>query len=214
MLDNILKSIRKRKLIIFYLIGIITFSILLFTETFICNTSNQNNRNTSIRLSLFNWEIDDQGSVNYVVDGDTFDVTNIGRIRLADINTPDRGETGFQEAREYVLSLILNHEVYLDIDDIYERDIYDRIVAVCYIRYNSSYLLNVNKILLETDYAEIMNYNNEFNPFEWDLYVYYTGNLIDDLLSIPSYELYVLFIIISFYVVYFSLYKNSELHTA
>ena len=35
-----------------------------------------------------------------VVDGDTFDGFPCGRVRLADINTPERGEVGYSEAKE------------------------------------------------------------------------------------------------------------------
>ena len=39
-------------------------------------------------------EVDAEGYVTYVVDGDTFDVNTVGRIRLADIDCPDQGEPG------------------------------------------------------------------------------------------------------------------------
>jgi endonuclease YncB( thermonuclease family) len=38
--------------------------------------------------------------VRYVVDGDTFFVEDLGKIRLLNIDTPERGETGFYEAKE------------------------------------------------------------------------------------------------------------------
>ncbi len=38
------------------------------------------------------WEIDSTGTAYYIVDGDTLDVTSVGRIRLADIDTPESGE--------------------------------------------------------------------------------------------------------------------------
>ena len=87
-------------------------------------------------------------------------MVGIGRIRLADIDSPDRGEVGYQEARNYILSLVLDQEVFLDIDDIYETDIYDRFIAVTYVCYNSTHLLNINKVLLEKNYANLMNYPN------------------------------------------------------
>jgi len=39
-----------------------------------------------------NLEIDAQGNVYYIVDGDTFDMSSVGRVRLADIDCPDQGE--------------------------------------------------------------------------------------------------------------------------
>lgn len=120
-----------------------------------------------------NWEIDAQGTVTYIVDGDTYDMNSVGRVRLADIDCPDQGEAGCQEAEDYLSSLIYNKLVYVDIDDVYGTDIYDRTVAVVYVRYNSTHLLNVNKNLLVQGFATIWNFDNEFNPYTWDLFVYY-----------------------------------------
>ncbi len=48
-------------------------------------------------------KIDVTGKVNYVVDGDTFDVVVANstqyRIRLADLNASERGQVGYQEAK-------------------------------------------------------------------------------------------------------------------
>ena len=119
------------------------------------------------------WEIDAQGSVTYIMDGDTHDVDSVGRIRLADIDCPDQGESGFQEAKDYLSSLIDDKHVYLDIDVKYGTDRYDRTVAVTYVRYNSTHLLNVNKDLLMQGFATIWIFDNEFNPYSWVLYAYY-----------------------------------------
>ena len=40
-----------------------------------------------------------------MVDGDTFDVEGIGRIRLADVNTPEIDTEEGKEAKEYVKGL-------------------------------------------------------------------------------------------------------------
>ena len=115
-------------------------------------------------------EIDAQGSVTKVVDGDTLDVSNFGRIRLADIDAPETGEAGYNEAKNYLNSLVYNRLVYIDMDE--KLDPYDRFVCVIYVRWNSTHLLNVNEALLNKDVAVISNYQNEFNPDTWTLYVY------------------------------------------
>ena len=117
------------------------------------------------------WEIDDSGNCSNIVDGDTIDVQGVGRIRLADVDSPESGEAGYQEAKNHITSLIYGKDVYLDIDDKYRTDIYGRIVAVTYIRHNSTHFLNVNKDMLNRNFAVIMNYDNEFDPSEWTLYV-------------------------------------------
>ena len=55
-----------------------------------------------------------QYKVSYVVDGDTADIIVNGetvRLRFLDINTPERGEIGYQEAKDFVKSKILNKYV-------------------------------------------------------------------------------------------------------
>ncbi len=118
-------------------------------------------------------EIDVSGTVYHIVDGDTIDAFPVGRIRLADIDAPESGQTGYTEAKNYVSSLTYNKRIYLDVDDLYVKDQYNRLVAVVYVRYDSVYLLNVNKALVDGGYAVVSDYNNEFDPYTWTLYVNY-----------------------------------------
>ncbi|TFG12296.1 MAG: hypothetical protein EU535_06365 [Promethearchaeota archaeon] len=116
------------------------------------------------------YEVDGSGEVTYVVDGDTLDVNSVGRIRLADIDTPEMDEAGGTEARLYLVALVYSLMVYVDIDDIYGTDPYGRIVAVLYVQHNSTHVINVNKALLVSGHAVIWNFENEFNPYSWKLY--------------------------------------------
>jgi len=118
--------------------------------------------------------IDVCGDIYYVVDGDTFDVFPVGRVRLADIDAPELGTLEGQMARQVLQNLvsIYGSRVYLDVDNIYVMDRYNRIVAVAYLRYNSTHVLNVNKWLVDNGYVVIKDYNNEFNPYSWKLFEY------------------------------------------
>jgi len=109
----------------------------------------------------------ESGIVIKVVDGDTFDVEGIGRIRLADVNTPEIDTEEGKEAKEYVKALCDGKKVYLDIDDIHITGKYGRIVAVVYVPYNETHYVNLNQLLLKEGYAEARDYPNEFNPDEW-----------------------------------------------
>ena len=91
------------------------------------------------------------GYCPYVVDGDTLDVEGVGRIRLVGVNTPERGQLGYQEAKDFVTSMCLGKTVYLDIDDEKHHDKYGRVLAVVYVGN-----VNINKELLKRGYAEIM----------------------------------------------------------
>ena len=77
-------------------------------------------------------EIELAGEVNYVVDGDTLDINDI-RIRLSLVDTPERGQDGYQEAKNFVIDICLNKKGEVDIDDGQRRgDRYGREVGVVY----------------------------------------------------------------------------------
>ena len=109
--------------------------------------------------------------VTRVIDGDTFDTSDGDRIRLADINAPNSSEPGYYEAKDFLTSLVYEVTVYLDIDDLYRTDRYDRLVCVVYVDYNANHLMNVNKAILMEGYARIWEHDNEFNSSTWTLYV-------------------------------------------
>jgi endonuclease YncB( thermonuclease family) len=119
-------------------------------------------------------EVNSVATVTTVIDGDTFYTSN-DRVRLADINAPKNGtEPGYSIAKYALSSLVGGKTVYLDTDQKTGRDPYGRLIAVVYVKVNSTHYLNVNKALLvqgvaiETDYT-----NNEFTPSTWTLYVKY-----------------------------------------
>lgn len=160
-----------KKFQILLIIVLFGFSSIFHIISIENEPDNFNKVEISIKTSASSWEVDDQGNASYIVDGDTFDVDDVGRIRLADINASEMGEPGYQEAKNYLNSSIYNVTVFLDIDDVHRTDSYGRIVAVTYKRHNSTHYLNVNKDLLEKGHAVVSNYDNEFNPSEWTLYV-------------------------------------------
>ena len=127
----------------------------------------------SLVLKSYAFEVDKTGNVYNIVDGDTIDVSTVGRIRLADIDTPEQGEPGYDEATNFISSLIYQKTVYIDVDDVYGTDVYGRIVAVVYVYHDDDHLKNVNKALLDSGHAEIWNFDNEFDPYSWTLLVDY-----------------------------------------
>jgi endonuclease YncB( thermonuclease family) len=78
------------------------------------------------------WENDKTVVVSTVIDGDTFYTVSGDTIRLADIDAPEQGNTGYDDARNQLTSLVYNKQVYLDIDDISRTDTYGRLVCVVY----------------------------------------------------------------------------------
>ena len=108
------------------------------------------------------------GYVKNVVDGDTvdvhFNIYGIQRVRLVGINTPEIGEDGYEEAKEFLNETCMWEEVKLDVDDEKQYDTYYRILAVVYV--NDT---NLNEKLVKEGYAEVMYIPpSEFDSREWE----------------------------------------------
>jgi len=124
--------------------------------------------------------IDKIGTVTRVIDGDTFELSNGLRIRLADIDAPESSESGYLASKNTLSDWILEKTVYLDVDDLYETDRYGRFVCVAFFEDGSNYI-NVNHALVDGGYADISDYTNEFDPYDWGV-----SNAID--ISEAQYE--------------------------
>lgn len=70
----------------------------------------------------------DRGKVTRVIDGDTIDVAGVGRIRMIGIDTPERGECGFESATWALTNLVDGKEVDLSSGAITDADRYGRLL--------------------------------------------------------------------------------------
>jgi len=103
------------------------------------------------------------GNITYIVDGDTLDLNGI-RVRLSLVDTPERGQPGFREAKDFASSLCLGKKGELDVDDGQRRgDRYGREIGIVYCNG-----LNLNEKLMDeqlarilTDYCEISEFSKE-----------------------------------------------------
>lgn len=130
--------------------------------------------------------------VTNVVDGDTIHIAPAvcvagsyrTVVRLADIQAPELDQPGGVAARDALIGLLAqyNNIVYLDIANYSISqgcssglvDGYGRIIAVAYVRVNDTHLLNVNKWLIDNNYASIVDFtNDDFDPSKWSLYTHY-----------------------------------------
>lgn len=122
------------------------------------------NTTTTTTTSSDGRNIEVSGKCYKVVDGDTIDVEGVGRIRFVGVNTPERGQSGYKTAKDYVSSMCLGKTVGLDIDNAKNKDKYDRTLAVVYVGG-----VNLNQELLKKGYAEVMYIPpSEFNPYSWN----------------------------------------------
>jgi len=150
----------------FKILGLITVVFLLPTALY------------PAAAGIHSLEIDLEGIANNVIDGDTFDLTTSNgtqyRIRLADVDAPELDEEGYSESREYLRDLVSGESVILDIDNLYVWDDHGngyRLVSIAYIGFNSSHLLNVNEAIFQAGHVEKKEYDNEFTPYNWSMYV-------------------------------------------
>lgn len=164
-------------------------------------------------VTVYGWEINLTSQVSSVVDGDTFRIPN-DRIRLADIDAPEINEAGYQKATEILTSLVDGKTVYLDTDQKGGRDPNGRLIAVVYIKHNSTHYLNVNKELVLQNVVEAKDYaDNDFHPSTWTRYVRYAGNAIP-FLTIENFILVCFtaaILMASIYFFYFKLLNRGKL---
>jgi micrococcal nuclease len=111
------------------------------------------------------------GVVTRVIDGDTIEVQDFGKVRLADIDAPEMGTSEGRSAEQYTTAWLQSNIVHLDVDDRSKTDRYGRFVCVVYLSkpdgsVNTS--RNFNKMLVDSGHACVTDFtNNEFNPAEW-----------------------------------------------
>ena len=115
-------------------------------------------------------EVDRTCIVTSITDGDTFKVEPDDTVRLADIDCPEYRETGFAEAKDYLEGMISGKTVYLDIDDLYRTDRWGRLICVVFVDHNTTHWININKALLEGEFATITDHPNEFSPYSWSYF--------------------------------------------
>jgi len=92
--------------------------------------------------------------VTSIIDGDTIEIQTGQRIRLICIDTPETGETGYSEAKDYVEDLLLNKQVRLE-KDISETDRYGRLLRYIYLQDNTF----VNELIVKNGYGSAYPYD-------------------------------------------------------
>jgi micrococcal nuclease len=106
--------------------------------------------------------------VTKVVDGDTVDVNDV-RVRLTLVNTAERGETKYTEAREFVKSVCgVATKALVDEDDGQPNGSYNRMVSLVYCGENKT--SSLNQQLLQNGYAKILEQYcsvSEFSKQTW-----------------------------------------------
>ena len=106
--------------------------------------------------------------VHHVVDGDTIRVTGGGIVRLIGVDTPERGECGYAEAKAITTQLVLNKDVTLEAGAKSDTDKYGR-----FLRYVNVDGYDVGLTLIRYGYAKARYDSRDgygYHPYE-DAYV-------------------------------------------
>jgi hypothetical protein len=112
-----------------------------------------------------------RGTVMEIVDGDTIDINNM-RVRLALVNTPERGEAGYTEAIDFVQSACgVGTKTLVDEDDGQKEGSFGRLIGLVYCGDDGiNNKKSLNELLLEGRYAVIYQdfcSISEFSSASW-----------------------------------------------
>ncbi|MEO8606930.1 MAG: thermonuclease family protein [Chloroflexota bacterium] len=106
----------------------------------------------------------EDATVNYVVDGDTIDVSMNGqsyRVRYVGMNTPERDEPCYDAAKQANVLLVDGKTIRM-VTDTSEADIYGRLL-----RYIYADGVFVNAALVQQGYAEVVSYPPDDAEFDY-----------------------------------------------
>lgn len=127
------------------------------------NDDDNKEKYSTLPKSTITEGIELSGRVTYIVDGDTLDVNDV-RIRLALVDTPERGEIGYQTAKTFTKDVCLGEQAEVDIDNGQRGgDAYGREIGVVYcdgVNINSE-LLDKDLASIYTEYCDISEFAND-----------------------------------------------------
>ncbi len=129
----------KKTSIVIPIIALIGIIILIFLFFIFDYSQSENYNQESVKLIR-------------VIDGDTFEY-NGKIIRLLCVDTPEKGEKGYEEAKTFLDSLLANREN-ISIKE-YGFDIYNRTLAYVY-----TSNISANKEIIENGFGKLFPYGN------------------------------------------------------
>jgi micrococcal nuclease len=112
---------------------------------------------TSIPVEYNPSKIENNTVLN-VIDGDTFeyyskDTNKVVRVRLLCVDTPEKNEKGYAEAKEYLESLILGKEVILK-SSVVDKDEYGRLLRYVYVDDLWGFIF-INRLIIQNGHGEL-----------------------------------------------------------
>jgi len=105
------------------------------------------------QLEVFEVERLGDNYVLDVIDGDTLILASGERVRLICINTPELGDSGSYEAKDFLESLVLGKDVRLE-KDVSERDEYGRLLKYVYVNVSGGEIF-INREIVQKGFGEV-----------------------------------------------------------
>ena len=93
-----------------------------------------------------------------VTDGDTFEIATEEQVRIICVDTPEKGEESYQEAKDFLSSLILGENIRLEAD-VEDKDSYGRLLRYVYVNISGKEVF-VNKEIVQRGYGSLFPYGN------------------------------------------------------
>lgn len=100
------------------------------------NGKDNTNKNTGVIAEFDDtrrdWEKMETVTVKYIIDGDTVILVNGDKVRYTSIDTPERGDCWYRQAKQMNQDLVSGKEILLELD-ITNRDKYERLLRYIYV---------------------------------------------------------------------------------
>ena len=148
----------KQKLSVIFLIIFILGISLTVANSLMNDTNTIENKTGTLTIQNRTINYENAGKCVEVIDGNTIQVYGVGKVQLSQVKTPQKNESGFNDAKKFVEDKCLGKTVYLDIDDKQSEDKYGRTLAIVYTDTS-----DINKELLDNSLANV----SYFTPSEF-----------------------------------------------
>lgn len=134
------------------------------------NNKNNNKENTEVIIKFDrakrNWDKMEIATVKYIIDGDTIILDNGEKVRYISINTPERGNCWYQQAKRMNQDLVSGQKIKLE-QDISNKDKYKRLLRYIYVGDKNSGNINfVNMELVKAGLARVKKYKPDLKYFK------------------------------------------------
>jgi micrococcal nuclease len=113
------------------------------------------------------WDKMETVSVKYIIDGDTIILTNGEKVRYTSIDTPERGQCWYRQAKEMNRDLVSGREIMLE-QDVSNRDKYERLLRYIYVgeKNDTERIIFVNMELVKAGLARVKEYKPDLEYLE------------------------------------------------